>query len=217
MSNASKVSLAAGAAAAALGSWLYIKSPGTKPFLAPAYEAVRVIDGDTFVTQEGQYVRVASTEAPEPDRCGGKEAKEELEKLVLDKPIYLKVVYRDPYQRSVSFVYADGVFVNRAMLEGGRAYYSRSSPGKIGEELKAATEKAREEHKGIFGTSCTQTVNPKQPKCNIKGNARTAKIYYLPGCGVYDNVEVQLYLGDVWFCSEKEAIKAGFRKPDQCP
>ena len=183
----------------------------------PAYEAARVIDGDSFETKEGQYIRVASTESPELKLCGGNEAKAALEKLILGKTLYLKVVYRDPYQRLVSFVYAGQEFINQTMLENGYSYYYRSSPGTIGEALKAATERAREQKKGIFSETCTQTNNPEKPKCNIKGNTRTGKIYYLPDCGLYPNVDLQLYLGDEWFCTEAAAIKAGFRKPEQCP
>ncbi|MDP2860960.1 MAG: thermonuclease family protein [bacterium] len=183
----------------------------------PAYSVIRVIDGDTFETAEHQYIRVASTEAPELELCGGPEAKTAMEKFVLEKPVYLKVVYRDSYQRLVSFVYVGDKFVNEAMLEGGYAYYLRGSPGEIGEELKNATEKARQEKAGIFGKTCTQMMNPGKPACDIKGNTRNGNIYYRPDCGVYRNVEVQLYLGDRWFCDEKEALAAGFRKPEQCP
>ncbi len=168
------------------------------------------------MTKEEQHIRVASTESPELDRCGGPEAKGALEQLIVGKPVYLKVVYRDPYQRLVSFVYTKEKFVNETMLENGYSYYSRSSPGEIGDDLKKATEKAREEKKGIFSDSCTQMVNKEKASCNIKGNDRNGKIYYVPECGVYNNVTVQLYLGDRWFCTEKEAIKAGFRKPEQC-
>lgn len=147
----------------------------------------------------------------------GERRRAALEKLVLGKPVYLKVVYRDPYQRLVSLVYTADKFVNEAMLSGGYSYYLRSSPGEIGKELKNATEKARQKKVGIFSNACTQMINLKKPSCNIKGNTRNGNIYYLSGCGVYDNVEVQLYLGDRWFCSEKEAVATGFRKPEQCP
>ncbi len=198
------------------GAYFLISSDKSKPISVPAYEVLRVIDGDTFVTKEEQHIRVASTESPELDRCGGSEAKAALESLIVGKPVYLKVVYRDPYQRLVSFVYTKDKFVNETMLTSGYSYYSRSSPGEIGEKLKDATEKAREEKKGIFGYTCSQMTNKEKPSCNIKGNDRNGKIYYTPECGVYDNVTVQLYLGDRWFCSEKEAVSAGFRKPGQC-
>lgn len=186
-----------------------------QPFFVPAYTVSRVIDGDTFVTTENQYIRIASTDAPELSRCGGPEAKAELEKIVLGKPVYLKVNFRDPYQRLVSFVYTTDGFVNEKMLSAGYSYFSRGSPGETGERLSVAGEKTRLAKKGIFGPPCTQETNLEKPKCDIKGNT-VSKIYYLPGCGNYDHVSVQLYLGDVWFCSEKEALIAGFRKPQQC-
>jgi len=198
-------------------SFLWLTSDKGKPVQVPAYNVLRVIDGDTFETAEHQHIRVASTEAPELDSCGGTEAKAALEKFILGKPVYLKVVYRDPYQRLVSLVYTKDKFVNEAMLSGGYSYYMRSSPGEIGEKFKNATEKARQKKAGIFSSTCTQMTNTEKPSCNIKGNTRNGKIYYVPECGVYNNVEVQLYLGDRWFCGEKEAVAAGFRKPEQCP
>ena len=199
---------------AAVGYFLLTGNHG-QPFFVPAYTVSRVIDVDTFVTTEKQYIRVASTDAPELERCGGPEAKAELEKLVLGKPVYLKINFRDPYQRLVSFVYTKDGFVNEKMLSTGYSYYSRTSPGEIGESLSATGNKAREGKKGIFSPSCTQKTNLAKPKCNIKGNT-VSKIYYVPGCGNYDHVAVQLYLGDQWFCSEKEAVSAEYRKPQQC-
>lgn len=179
--------------------------------------ALRVIDGDTFETEEKQVIRLASTEAPELEHCGGKEAKDQLEKLILNQPLYIKVVYQDPYHRQVSLVYTGKDFVNEAMLKSGSSYYYRASPGKIGEQLQQAGETARKNQQGIF-SACIQSVNPKQPKCNIKANiGQQDNIYYLPDCGVYPNVILELYKGDQWFCTEAQAIKAGFRKPSQCP
>lgn len=83
--------------------------------------------------------------------------------------------------------------------------------------LKKAGDEARINKKGIYSQKCTQRKNPVNPSCSIKGNTRNGNIYYLPDCGFYDLVEVQLYLGDRWFCSEEETIAAGFRKPPQCP
>ncbi len=207
--------MVATAVSLAAGAYFIISSPKTKPLSVPAYEVLRVIDGDTFETKEKQRIRITSTESPELDMCGGKEAKEALEGLIVGKPVYLKVVYRDPYQRLVSLVYADGKFINKEMLSRGYSYYSRGTEG-FSDELQEAGEVARTKKIGIFSESCTQMTNKEKPSCKIKGNDRNGKIYYMPECGVYDNVTVQLYLGDRWFCSEKEAIKAGFRRPGQC-
>ena len=54
--------------------------------------------------------------------------------------------------------------------------------------------------------------------CNIKGNISTAgeKIYHLPGCGSYDKTQIEEKRGERWFCSEKEAQSAGWRKALNC-
>lgn len=201
----------------ATGGLLWVTFGRGKPVPIPAYTALRVIDGDTFETTEHQHIRLASTEAPELDRCGGPEAKAALEKMIMGKPLVLKVTFNDQFKRLVSVVYTDEGFVNEKMLRQGYAYFNRGV-AEFNEVLTAATEKARDEKLGIFSETCTQVTNPKNAKCNIKGNDRNGKIYYTPDCGEYYNITtVQLYLGDLWFCSEKEAIAEGFRKPERCP
>lgn len=187
----------------------------------PYYTVARVIDGDTFETTEKQLVRLYSVNAPELEYCGGKEAKMALEKLVLGKPVYLKVIYRDRFMRLDSWVYTKEGFVNAEMAKMGKADYVLS--GKSGQEsemVKSAQDIAKKSKLGIFGPDCTQVENIKNPKCIIKGNNRqgaATKLYHFPGCEQYKNTAVQLYLGDNWFCSEKEAKEAGFVKANGCP
>ncbi len=199
---------------AVAGTFMWMKASYNLPFPVPAYRAARVIDGDTFVTEEKQYIRLDSVQAPEKDRCGFEEAKIELEKLVLNKPLYIKVVFRDKFSRLIAQVYSPDGFVNEVMLSKGLAYVDGGEKGLV---IASASALAREKKLGIFSEKCTQSENLEKPKCNIKGNDRNGKIYYLPSCGVYHNVFVQLYLGDQWFCSEKEAVAVGFRRPEQCP
>jgi len=53
--------------------------------------------------------------------------------------------------------------------------------------------------------------------CRIKGNVSKRnsdqKIYHCPGWRDYDRTDVNPSEGDRWFCSEAEAIEAGFRRP----
>lgn len=187
----------------------------------PAYTVARVIDGDTFETTEKQLIRLMHVEAPELKYCGGQEAKEALEKLVLGKPVYVKVLFRDQYSRLESLVYLEDGFVNKKMVESGWVVYrikGKTSPES--EELKRASSLIRENKLGIFSEACTPTKNTKKPRCNIKGNNREesdAKYYHLPTCGRYQATEMQLYKGDQWFCTESEAQAAGYVKADQCP
>ena len=54
-----------------------------------------------------------------------------------------------------------------------------------------------------------------QPGCNIKGNISVSsgkKWYHLPGMEDYDNTVINSSKGEKWFCSEEDAIAAGWRK-----
>lgn len=200
----------------ATGGFFLFKNEQGKSFQVPAYSVLRVIDGDTFETKEKQLIRLSSLDAPEVDRCWGPEAKKALENLILDKPLYLKVQYRDPHYRLISVVYTSEGSVNETMVKEGNGYYAKTGKD-TGDEMLRAAEYAREHKKGIYSPKCTQTTNIDNPTCQIKGNTRDEYIYYKPNCGFYNQVEVQLYRGDRWFCTEQEAQKAGFRKPSQCP
>lgn len=199
----------------ALGSYIWFSTGKTNPIKVPSYTVARVIDGDTFETAEKQLIRLSSANAPELDHCWGKEAKEALEKLILGKPIYLKVQFRDPFYRLISVVYTDDGFINEIMVRNGHAHYGKTGKD-TGEEMVAAADDARKHRRGIYSPKCTQKIN-RNSSCQIKGNINNGKIYYTPDCGMYNQVEVQLFQDDKWFCTEKEAQKAGFRKPSQCP
>ena len=64
------------------------------------------------------------------------------------------------------------------------------------------------------------TMSPTKEKrnCNIKGNVshrnKDQKIYHCPNWKDYAKTDVNESEGDRWFCSESEALAAGFRKPD---
>lgn len=51
--------------------------------------------------------------------------------------------------------------------------------------------------------------------CNIKGNISQntgENIYHVPGQQHYDETRIRIEHGERWFCSEKEAREAGWRK-----
>ena len=56
------------------------------------------------------------------------------------------------------------------------------------------------------------------PKCDIKGNisANGEKIYHTPNCSLYKETVINEAKGEKWFCSEKEAVVAGWRKALNC-
>ena len=52
------------------------------------------------------------------------------------------------------------------------------------------------------------------PECLIKGNINRQgeKIYHVPGSASYDRTIVDPEHGEMWFCTEEDAVAAGFRK-----
>lgn len=55
--------------------------------------------------------------------------------------------------------------------------------------------------------------------CDIKGNinSKSEKIYHLPNCKSYSLTKIDESSGERMFCSEREAITAGWRKAENCP
>lgn len=183
------------------------------------YTPLRIIDGDTFETTEKQLIRINGIDAPEKGYCGFEESSNYLQKLIGNKRIFLKIIYRDSFDRLISNVYtADGADVAEKMVRSGNALLFQT--GKHLQALNDAGIDATKHSRGLHGLPCTQKTNVTNPSCTIKGNIRYRnddKVYHLQTCGQYNTILMQLHLGDRWFCSEKEASSAGFRKGSDCP
>ncbi len=85
----------------------------------------RVIDGDTFITNKGDKVRMIGIDAPELPSLDGIKSKMYLYDLIKGKTITLqKDNYshnRDKYGRLLRYVYLNGQDVNLLMLKQGYA------------------------------------------------------------------------------------------------
>ena len=74
-----------------------------------------------------------------------------------------------------------------------------------------------------FGYSFKSSQNPdiqrgstqSSASCPIKGNIneKGERIYHVPGDQWYSNTKLDESKGERWFCSEKEALAAGWRAP----
>ena len=65
------------------------------------------------------------------------------------------------------------------------------------------------------GNQAFSSTNILNLTCKIKGNISIRsgkKIYDVPGQKDYENTRIQPEHGERWFCSEKEAIRGGWRK-----
>jgi len=85
----------------------------------------RVIDGDTFITNKGDIIRMIGIDAPELLTLEGIESKMYLYNLIKGKTIILeKDNYsrnKDKYGRLLRYVYLDGEDINLLMLKKGYA------------------------------------------------------------------------------------------------
>jgi len=176
---------------------------------------VEVVDGDTFQLKSGKRVRLLGVDAPEYNRCGGKEAKEALSALISNKQVKLTEETTEAYGRTLALVWVDDTLVNEEMLRQGwaRTDYRKNT---LRDRLTAAFHQGQ--NKGL-NLLCVSD-KPPNPGCLIKGNIDPAsyeKFYHLPNCSHYSEVKINLAFGEQWFCSEKEAVNAGFKKAAGCP
>lgn len=182
-------------------------------------KVVGVIDGDTIVLEGKVKLRLRSVDAPELDYCLGQEARDFVVGLVEGKKVLVREQIYDVRGRPMSLIYVNGRLVNKEVLEQGFGRF-HSDDTTVREELKTAYNEAREKSLGIFSPECFQKINLENPECNIKGNIdknSTRRNYYFPGCAQYNFTIVEKDIGEAWFCTEEEAIKAGFTRAKTCP
>ncbi|HXK40681.1 MAG TPA: thermonuclease family protein [Candidatus Paceibacterota bacterium] len=198
----------------------------------------RVIDGDTIEIEGGQKVRYIGIDTPEtvdprkPVQCFGVEASNKNKELVSGKRVRLEkdVSETDKYGRLLRYIYIGDTFVNLELVKQGFAYSSTYPPDvKHQSQFTEAQRQAKEQNKGLWSSCPVATPTPtvtatpsttQQPSsCDIKGNISSSdeKIYHVPGCASYNATKIDEARGEKWFCSETEALAAGWRKALNCP
>lgn len=208
------------------------------------YSVSRVVDGDTIdVSIDGKVkrLRLIGINTPEiidprkPVECFGVEASNKAKTLLTGKKISLETDDSqgelDKYNRLLRYVFLeDGTNINLLMIKEGYAYeYTYDLPYKYQTEFKNAQKQAEANKAGLWSlnacngdttksvsTNATETSNANF--CTIKGNISSSKekIFHMIGCGSYNKTVIDESKGEKWFCSEKEAIDAGWRKALNC-
>lgn len=186
--------------------------------LDPGIKVIGVIDGDTLVLDGKVRLRLRHIDAPELQFCGGEAAKNLLTELAGGEKVRVEEKIMDTQGRPMALVYVGDSLINEKMLESGWARYHSDKTTQT-DVLKAVAAKAKDLKLGVYNPQCYQTENPNNPKCNIKGNLdknSAARLYYLPNCAQYKFTIVEKDIGEDWFCTEKEAVAAGFTKAATC-
>jgi len=194
---------------------------------------VRVVDGDTIDILIGgetlrlRYIGVDTPETVDPRRpvgCFGKEASARNRELVDGKTVGLEkdVSETDRYGRLLRYVWLEGRMVNAQLVEEGYATASTYPPDVRHADLFANLQaQARQAGRGLWGAcatpgapSPTAAAGAACDRPSIKGNISSAgeKIYHVPGGAFYEDTQIDEAKGERWFCTEAEAVAAGWRK-----
>ena len=188
----------------------------------------RVIDGDTLSIGDVR-IRLEGIDAPEAgqtckSRSGvswpcGSAATAALERLIAGWPVRCDRRGTDKYGRTLAVCFVRGLDVNAEMVRQGYAWaFVKYSSSYVKEEAAA-----RAGSRGIWQGEATpawdyrqrhwDTAEVQAPSgCAIKGNiTKSGRIYHMPWSPWYAQIRIELDKGKRWFCSEAEAIAAGWR------
>jgi len=184
-----------------------------------------------------RYIGIDTPETVDPRRpveCFGREASERNRELVEGKAVELEkdVSELDDFGRLLRYVWVDpsagsgqARMVNATLVEEGYATATTYPPDVKYADLFAALQgQAREAGRGLWSACATPEPPPAADgPCDysstsepvIKGNISLEtgeKIYHVPGGEYYDRTVIDEAKGERWFCTEADAVAAGWRK-----
>ncbi|MEL6298541.1 MAG: thermonuclease family protein [Pseudomonadota bacterium] len=189
----------------------------------------RIIDGDG-IDIGGEVIRLAGIDAPERGQvCGnaatgyryaGREASNVLKRLIGGRRVVCTGRKRDRHGRLIGTCRVGSTEINAALVRQGQAWaYRKYSRRYILQEASA-----RRAQLGIWSVACKPAWEFRRDKkivaqmapdgrCPIKGNiARTGeRIYHVPNSRFYAVTSIAVKKGERWFCTEDEAVAAGWR------
>jgi micrococcal nuclease len=239
-----QINAVAGSIASSTEANLSIKPLTTDLKLLDVIKVVDGDTIDVSLDGKTERIRLIGINTPEtvdprkPVECFGREASDRAKELLSNKKVYLEADLisgeRDKYNRLLRFVFLeDGTNFNLLMIKEGYAYeYTYDVPYKYQTEFKQAQKEAEANKAGLWGdnvcpntTSTSGVINTGDATqingtstCSIKGNIGSTKekIYHVIGCGSYAKTTIDESKGEKWFCTEQEALDAGWRKALNC-
>ncbi|WP_320197384.1 thermonuclease family protein [Agrobacterium sp. rho-13.3] len=192
----------------------------------------RVVDGDTLKVNGITY-RLHGIDAPEASQlcdlpkgekwaCGQKST-EELQDLIAGQTVRCEDRGQDIYGRILAACWAGKQEINAHMVNVGLAWAFR----KYSLDYVEHEDSAREAAIGIWQFETETAWDFRAQKwnvsvnsgdngdCPIKGNInrKNERIYHVPWSKDYNKTKIDASKGEKWFCSEAEAIAAGWRAP----
>jgi endonuclease YncB( thermonuclease family) len=199
-------------------------------------DRAKVVDGDTIVVNATR-IRLEGIDAPETGQtCGrqpscrrhasgmcdwpcGTEATAALAGLIEGKVVHCEVRGTDRYGRTLAVCFLGQEDVNAWMVRRGHARaFVRYSTRYVAEEGQARAQRL-----GIWQGEAIPAWEYRARRwaaaelqapqgCAIKGNVTArGKIYHMPWSPWYAQIDMDAGNGRRWFCTEAEALAAGWR------
>lgn len=195
----------------------------------------KVQDADS-ITISNTSIRLQGIDAPELgqdclDNTGqaypcGKYAAGILREMILGKSVRCEVTGMDSYQRTLAICHRGGVNLNKYLVAKGWAVAFE----KYDTQFVSTQRMAKLNKKGLwqgdfvrpdsFRAAGRAAVEPDPARrtdgCLIKGNIsrKGDRIYHMPDSSRnYADTRINEKRGEKWFCTEQEAIAAGWRAP----
>lgn len=194
-------------------------------------KVVKVTDGDTVQvldkTKTRHKIRLGGIDAPERKQAFGRKSTQNLSRLVAGKNVKVEFNKRDKYKRIVGKLIMNGKDVNLQQIKDGFVWHYKQYQSEQSKQDRVLYSKAEvEARKQKLGLWSAPAMPPwewrrkgaqqtTQQACKIKGNisSKGARIYHIPGSKWYSRTKINKAQGERWFCSEKEALAAGWRAP----
>lgn len=196
---------------------------GTEPIEGRA----QAIAGDTLRIGKNT-VRLSGIEAPESEqRCGkgnrqwrcGAEAQAALSRIVGSRKVTCSPDGTDSSGRTLGRCEVAGTDIAGEMVKRGHVFaesgfFTRySSEQEEAKTAKAGLWSGDAERPSDYRAKAWEDAKRKAPDgCPIKGLVRDGdRVYVLPHAPEYERGRVQTSKGGRWFCSERDAVSAGFK------
>lgn len=176
----------------------------------------RVVDGDTFDLSDGRTIRLINLDTPElkTSDCYATQAAQIAADILLNQRVRIETDKNemDRFGRTLAYVFlSNNTFINAYFLELGLGEFRLDTQNlRYQDKLISA---ATTGHNSISGMWSVCAPDP-QKGCLIKGNHTRLDqpSYVLPQSRHYSQTVVNFDSDDRWFCTEEDAIQAGFKK-----
>lgn len=211
--------------------FIFILLLGNMSFAVELTGFPTITDGDTLKIN-GEKIRLDGIDAPESEqRClnknganyqCGKLATKFLENVINQNEVKCKTTSKDRYGRYIGTCFLNNINLNKMMVLNGHALAYRQYSKRYIEVEKTAEIAQAGMWQGIFvkpwswrkGERLSQEKQSNTKECLIKGNiSNSGKIYHTPQSQWYSRTKINETKGERWFCTEAEAIAAGWRAP----